>query len=111
MSSLMCTFFLSLFLTLLFELFVAAIFRVRGKDLLLVILVNVLTNPAAVLFSVLAGNRKMIQLFIEAVVILTEGCYYKKYSGRIKNGFWLSAVANVVSYGLGLLLHAVRWLG
>lgn len=108
MNGLLNVFILSLFLTLLFELSVAAVFKVKGKDLLLLVLVNILTNPAAVLFSVLTGNRIIIQLFIEAVVILTEGWYYKKYSS-IKKGFLFSVVANVVSYGLGLILNAVRW--
>ena len=108
MNGLLVVFFLSLFLTLLFELLVAAAFRVKGKDLLLVLLVNILTNPAAVLFSLLAGNSGIVQLFIEAVVILTEGWYYKKYSCKIKNGFVFSVAANVVSYGLGFFLNAVR---
>ena len=108
MSSLVIGFFLSLLLTLIFELLVAVVFGLKGKDLLLVLLVNILTNPAAVLFSIMTGNRRVVQLFIEAVVILTEGWYYKKYSSKIKSGFAFSVIANIISYGLGLVLNHIR---
>lgn len=104
MSSLVMRFAISLLLTLLLELIVACAFRMKGKDLLLVVLVNVLTNPAAVLLSILSGNQKAVQLFIEAVVILTEGWYYKKFGSKIKRGYVFSFAANSISYGLGEVL-------
>lgn len=105
MSSLLIRFILSLLLTIIIEVAVAFAFRIKGKDLLLVILVNVLTNPVAVLLSVLTGDKKCVQLLIELVVIFTEGCYYKKYSAKLKHGLLFSATANGISYSLGILIN------
>lgn len=110
MSGLLTAFILSLLLTLIFEFLIAVVFKIRGKDLLLVVLVNILTNPAAVLLSLFGGNERIVQLVIEVMVILTEGWYYKKYSSRMKNGFIFSAVANTVSYTLGIILSYIHLL-
>ena len=104
MNGLLLRFIISLFLTLVIELVVACLFRVKGKDLLLIVLVNVLTNPAAVLLSAFAGNKRIVQLVIEAVVILIEGWYYKKYSNAIGRGYVFSLMANGISYGIGIIL-------
>ncbi len=107
MKVLILRFVISLLLTLLIECGLARLLRIKGKDLLLVFLVNVMTNPAAVLLSILTGVVRWIQFFIEAVVIFTEGCYYKKYSRRIERGMLVSMLLNGVSYGLGLLFNIV----
>ena len=98
---------ISLLLTLLIECGLAIILRIKGKDLLLVFLVNLMTNPAAVLISILTGDVQWIQFLIEAVVIFTEGCYYKKYSRCIERGMLVSMLLIGVSYGLGLLFNIV----
>ena len=105
MNHLFTTFLMSLVLTLLLELSAACLFKIKGKDLLLVTLVNILTNPAAVLLSLLFGNQRAIQFIIEAVVILTEGCYYKKYGKEIRRAFLFSGVANILSYSMGKLIN------
>lgn len=98
------TFFISLFITLIIEMPVAFLFGARRKDLLLVVLINILTNPAVVLLSSLMGNQRTFQILLEIVVIFIEGCYYKKYSSHIKYGFCLAATANILSYVAGLIL-------
>ena len=76
----------------------------QKKDLLLVVLINILTNPTVVLCSYLTGNQRTFQILLEMIVIFIEGCYYKKYSSDIKYGFCLTATANILSYIVGLIL-------
>lgn len=97
-------FAISLLLTLVFELIFAFLFGLRKKDLLLVFLVNIMTNPAAVLCNYLLGGGFWILVMIETVVIIWEGCYYKKYGMSIRHPFLLSVISNIVSYLMGYLL-------
>lgn len=101
MNELAVKFLISLALTLLLEMPASLLFHVRGKDLLLVILVNVLTNPAAVLVSTLTGDRFLIQIGIEAMVVLTEGWYYRSYGSGISRPYLCAAVCNLFSYTVG----------
>lgn len=94
----------SLCITLFCELPVSCLFHARGKDILLVILVNVLTNPAVVLISVWTGNRILIQVVLEVIAVGVEGFYYRKYSSNIRNVFLCSMCCNLFSYGAGILL-------
>ena len=94
----------SLLLTLVTEFPVAFLFQAKGKDLLLVFLVNILTNPAVVLVSTLTGDRVSLQMILEGMAILAEGFYYNKYSTYMRKGFLCSFCCNLVSYGAGLLL-------
>ena len=95
---------ISLLLTLVTEFPVAFLFQAKGKDLLLVFLVNILTNPAVVLVSTLTGDRVSLQMILEGMAILAEGFYYNKYSTYMRKGFLCSFCCNLVSYGAGLLL-------
>lgn len=94
----------SLLLTLVTEFPVAFLFQAKGKDLLLVFLVNILTNPAVVLVSTLTDDRVSLQMILEGMAILAEGFYYNKYSTYMRKGFLCSFCCNLVSYGAGLLL-------
>lgn len=95
---------ISLLLTLVTEFPVAFLFQAKGKDLLLVFLVNILTNPAVVLVSTLTGDRVSLQMILEGMAILAEGFYYNKYSTYMRKGFLCSFCCNLVAYGVGLLL-------
>ncbi|MGN0388750.1 MAG: hypothetical protein ACI4ER_08020 [Suilimivivens sp.] len=95
---------ISLLLTLVTEFPMAFLFQARGKDLLLVFLVNILTNPAVVLVSTLTGDRIFVQIILEVIAVLAEGFYYNKYSIYMRKGFLCSFCCNLVSYGVGLLL-------
>jgi hypothetical protein len=102
---------ISLGLTLLLEGLIALVVGVRDKkDLLLVCLVNVLTNPAVVLCyhlnsAYIGINQVLVKLILEALAVLTEGLYYRKYASGIRHPFWFSVLANGFSFGVGLLLN------
>ncbi len=107
----MAGFFLEMFgislgLTLAVELPICwALGLRRRRGVLLAVLVNILTNPAAVLLCWLGMSR----LLVELGVILLEALVYRWFS---KNGNWniphpvrLSALANSASWLLGI------WIG
>lgn len=105
---------ISLMLTIVTELAIAFFFGLRtGKDILLVALVNVFTNPPAVLCNWLCRlylpdyRRIPVQLAIEAVVVLAEALIYQCFAEderwRIKRPVLLSLTANGCSWLLGLL--------
>ena len=106
---------LSLGLTLFFEVGFFFIFFSapwNKKDILLVILVNTLTNPAVVLiYRMLYFNTNintvMIVLPLEAFAIFTEGFIYKKKSYCIKRPFLFSLMANTFSYIMGLMIQRI----
>ena len=97
---------ISLGLTLLIELPVGFAMGMRGKKhILLMILVNILTNPAAVLLCWLG----VAQIPVEIGVFLVEaGVYYwfsRDESWNIKHPVLLALVANLVSWGSGILIQ------
>jgi hypothetical protein len=107
---------ISLFLTTMLE---TGFFLIAGKlfiskhdkkDLLLVVLVNVLTNPAVVLLYWLTElytdwNTVIVLIPLELFAIFTEGYYYKKYGGNFNRPYLFSAAANIFSYGIGVLIQ------
>lgn len=104
---------ISLILTLITELIVAYAFGFRSaKYLLLVILTNVLTNPAVVYLNMCGSNfawwNTLCQLPLEVLAIVTEAFIYcrfaKKDGWNIKHPIWLSVCANVISYVLGCFI-------
>ena len=99
----------SLALTLVLELLFALICGIRRlRDILLVILVNVMTNPPVVLTHNLMrlNSPVFITIALEAAVVAIEGFAYKYSASSIKRPFLFSFGANVFSYLLGLLaLH------
>ena len=80
------------------------------KDLMLVILVNVLTNPAVVLLYWLAvrytdWDTIGVMIPLELFAILTEGYYYRKYGQSFSRPFLFSFAANMFSFSLGLFIQ------
>lgn len=111
MSALVQTFLLSLGLTLLIELPLAFACGFRGQELLVALLVNVITNPLAVLLYVgvraLTPLSKMaVQLPIECIVIVSEWLVYRIGTER-KHPFSVSLICNAASYALGLLWNCL----
>ena len=99
-------FAVSLIMTLLVEIPISRVMGLRGnKHLLLLVLVNVLTNPAAVLLHWLG----VPQIPIELGVIALESAVYFWFSRdegwRIPHPVWLSVAANTASWFLGLLIQ------
>lgn len=97
---------ISLVLTLLLELPAAALLGLRStKGITLMILINILTNPAAVLLCWLG----LPQFPVEIGVVLTEWavlCWFSKDDRwKIPHPFLLALVCNTVSWGIGILLQ------
>jgi len=103
----------SLVLTLLLETgFFLLIGKRNKKDLLLVILVNIITNPVVVLTYLLAilytdWNHVLIVIPLELFAVLTEGFYYSKYGQDFGRPYSFSIAANVFSFGMGVLLQRI----
>lgn len=83
------------------------------KNLLLLVLINILTNPMAVYLayvgSLLFGlSEILIQLPIEIVVILVEAGIYTWFSKDenwiIKKPILLGILANIFSWTIGLMM-------
>ncbi len=107
------TLLISLGLTVVLELIFALVFKVRGeRDFVLVIVVNVITNPAVVLLNYLllrdtALPRMPVIFVLEAAAVLVEAFYYRRYAETIKKPFLFSLCANVFSFSIGLLINYV----
>ena len=110
---------ISLGLTLLIELAVAFLMKIRGwTEFLIVVLVNVLTNPLVVLIVYLMifrfpAWRWPVEILLEILVIPAEGLLYraaKKSGFRFPKPFLLALLCNLSSYGIGLLINLIRTL-
>lgn len=102
-------FAVSLLLTLLLEVPIAWCLGLRQKrELLLVLLINVLTNPEAVLLHWLG----IPQLPIEVAVWVAEAVLYRWFSKderwNIPHPVSLALCCNVFSYLMGVL---IQWTG
>jgi len=110
---------MSLVLTLVLEvgffLFAGRLFTTgkrSKKDLLLVIMVNVLTNPVVVLsywlsFYYTNWNLTLVKIPLEAFAVLVEWWYYRKYGEGFRRPFFFSLSANAFSFFTGLLIQGV----
>lgn len=105
-------FAISLALTLIIELVVAKCWGFQTKkELLLVILVNILTNPAAVFLSWICNGNFLSQCVIEFFVVVVEAKVYwgfTKVNGwHIKKPVLFALIVNMVSWMSGLLIQYV----
>lgn len=90
----------------------------KKQGVFLVVLVNVLTNPPAVLICWLAGlyltnvSAMIVQILTEAAVVIVEAWIYhifaKEKQWDIRNPAVLSGVANICSWLCGIAMMAVR---
>ena len=105
--------FRNLILTVLIELLLALIIGIKSKkDIIIVILVNLFTNPLVTIipfiFNIYCGimYKKISLIILEILVVLLEGYIYKK-SLNIKklNPYLLSLILNISSYGVGLIIN------
>jgi len=98
-----------LLLTIIIELIIALILGIRDKkDIINIILVNVITNPIVVMSQTLlyikfGYNIEMIGIAIlEVLVVLVEGLIYKKVLNYKKiNPILLSLILNTLSFLIG----------
>ena len=97
-----------LLLTILIEILVALLIGVRNKvDIINIIIVNIITNP---LLNAIQINikyyfgihmRNIALLILEILAILFEGViYYRFLKCKKMNGFLISFILNLASYGI-----------
>lgn len=102
---------ISLGLTIVIEIIFALVFRVTNrKDLLLICLVNFITNPSLVfLLNYLVGraylDRELTLFILEMAVFAVEALLLKLYSKKIRRPVLFAAGANLSSYLIG---HAIE---
>ena len=88
---------------------VCAVVQRFRKEIALVILVNVLTNPIVVftvymMYIYLPDAVRPVTAVMEILAVVTEALIYQKYSRNIRRPWLFSLFANAFSYGVGLLI-------
>lgn len=103
----------SLLLTLFLEELFALIWGLRGwRELIVVALVNLLTNPAVVLLYHLSTglwglNVLWVTLVLECAAVAVEWRCYRSCSEQLKRPFLFALLANVISYSLGCIIQLI----
>ena len=110
----MRTYLIPLFLTVILEESAAYLLGLRRKDLLLILLVNIITNPVLVTLSLLlmyhigVGKGQILTyLVLEPLVIFAEYRFFKAYLCSKRDPLRLSLLLNLVSITGGILWHAI----
>lgn len=99
--------------TIIIELIISLIIKVRDKrDLINIILANILTNPIVVTLpfslNILYGIKYyyISLITLEILTIIIEGLIYKKYlKYQNINPYILSLILNISSYVIGLIIN------
>ena len=115
---LLVSLFYCLSLTILIELIIAIIFGVRDKkDIYLVILAQILTNPVVVLITIFTGLNCSYTVYLvsiaimELLAIIVEGLLYKMYlKKQTINPFAFALILNMISFISGLIIGSVLGL-
>ncbi len=99
---------LALLLTEAIEIPVCLLWGMRGRDLLFVLLANLLTNPVVNVLYALAYlytpiPRAVSIAVLEIAAVVTEWLVYRSATDA-KRPFLVSLTANAASYGAGLLI-------
>ena len=100
--------------TIVIELIMSLLLGMRNKkDILNVILVNIMTNPLVVSILMYITYNRLFNttisiIILEILVVLTEGFTYKKVLTFDKiNPYVLSLILNISSYFIGELLNNI----
>ena len=101
--------------TLFIEFVGAYILGIRNKlDFINVGLVNILTNPLVVSISFFMNitygvvYRRIALFILEVLAFFVEGYIYDKVlSFKKYNGFTISFILNILSFGLGILINKI----
>lgn len=100
--------------TIVIELIMSLLLGIRNKkDILNVILVNIMTNPLVVSILMYITYNRLFNttisiIILEILVVLTEGFTYKKVLTFDKiNPYVLSLILNISSYFIGGLLNNI----
>ena len=101
----------SLLLTLVLEGLFACLWGLRSRrELTVVALVNIMTNPAVVLLyhtgvSLLGWSAVFVTAALESAAVLAEWIAYRACSEALERPFLFALLANAFSYGAGLLIN------
>lgn len=103
----------SLLFTIIIEIIVALILKIKDKkDILNIILVNAITNPIVVTIPVYFNyeyglkERNISLQILELLTLLFEGTIYKKYLKNKKiNPYIISLILNLSSYLVGEIIN------
>lgn len=104
-----------LFFTILIEIIVATILKIKSKkDFLNILLVNVMTNPIVVSLPVFINirfglmQRNITVVILEIITVFIEGKIYSKYLNFKKiNPYILSLILNLCSYVIGDIIKYI----
>ena len=102
---------LALLLTEAIELPLARLFGVKGRDLVFVVLANVMTNPAVnVLYAAVTFFTKLptipVIAALELAAVAAEWIVYR-FAADAKRPLLMSLVCNAASFCAGLLLYHI----
>lgn len=101
---------ISLALTLVLESVFGLIWGVKGKgDWLLLLLVNVVTNPIVVTLHYCVSSFWGFTLVLELAAVVAEWLAYRKWGRTTHPAFLFALCANVFSYFSGLLINYFIW--
>lgn len=104
---------ISLAATIILELLFALFWGIRNKkDLLLLCLVNLLTNPVVVFIYYISKfysdlDLIVVVLVLEVLAVLLEGFYYKRYGKMYRDPYYFSFFANVFSFAIGKIISII----
>ena len=100
----------SLALTLILEGLLALQWGGKERwDWLLLVLVNVVTNPIVVSLHHLLGGGIALTVGLELFAVVSEWLAYRKWGRDTRPAFLFSLCANGFSYCSGVLLNALIW--
>lgn len=98
----------ALCITIIIEMVVAMLLGLRNpKDYLLLVVVNMLTNPAinSLYHYVFNGQGGLgLELVLEMGVVLVEGFLFKRLE-EIHHPWFFALLINLASYGVGILVQ------
>lgn len=101
----------SLLLTLVFEELFALLWGLRGRrELTIVALVNILTNPVVVLtYHTAVGyfgwSAVLVTAVLEIGAVVVEWLYYRACSEQLEKPFLFALLANAFSYSVGCVIN------
>jgi hypothetical protein len=103
----------SLLLTLLLEQIYAFCWGIRKKDLWLVILLNILTNPLVFLFhNATHGHGIVLSIILpELVAVAVEAYFLKRFNRNILFPVLFAVCVNAFSFLSGLLVDILIYGG
>ncbi len=102
------TLLVSLLLTLALEGLFGLIWGLRSRrDWLLLLAVNVVTNPIVVSLYALLDGGWLVTAALEASAVLAEGLAYRKWGQDARPAFLFSLCANCFSYFSGVVLNVI----